>query len=182
LLLEEVSLDCWWDATSVDWCWWCNLWYIFWEDVRWLVQVHAELPVVDFSTGATIAIFANDQIKNSLICWQKAKLLKYSQELVLSDVELLRAIEVHEAWLQENALSLDFVVHCVDSLKHGLFLIISKLSCSFDTFDSSTWVHFVRKDFVKLIKEGSVVDHASAVADHVAGNQYLDLSLSQVDV
>ena len=40
----------------------------------------------------------------------------------------------------------------------------------------------VAKNGVKFIKESVVVDHACAIIDSVAGNELLDLRLSQCDV
>lgn len=43
-------------------------------------------------------------------------------------------------------------------------------------------VHLIRKDTVELLEESSVVNHASAIGNFVAGNQFLNFLLVELDV
>ena len=52
----------------------------------------------------------------------------------------------------------------------------------FDSGDGGGGVHLVRKHVVELGEEGGVVNHASAVSNFVAGDQFLDFLLVELDV
>ena len=51
------------------------------------------------------------------------------------DVQLLGAVEVHEAGLEENALSLDFVVHLGDCVHHRVLLLLREDSLRLDVLN-----------------------------------------------
>jgi hypothetical protein len=59
----------WWNTSSVNWCRWGDLGNITGEDILGTIKIHAELPVVDFSSCTTITVLSNDQIENFLGAW-----------------------------------------------------------------------------------------------------------------
>jgi len=168
-----------WNVVSVGWG---VLGHVAWENVLWAVQVKAELPVVDFSGGASVAVLSNDQVKDGLVGWHEAELLEHAEELVLGDVELLASVEVHEAWFEEDTLGLDFVVHFSDGVQHGIFLIIRPDSLSLDVLNGGRWVHLVAEHHVELLQELSVVNHAGTIRDSVSVDELLDLGLGESNV
>ena len=55
-------------------------------------------------------------------------------------------------------------------------------SLGLNVLNSGRGVHLISKNIVKLFEECSVVHHTSAIGNSVAGNEILDLLLSQGDV
>lgn len=96
------------------------------EDVLRSIEVLAELKVVDLSSSAAVTVLSDDQVKHLLVGRHQAQTLEHSEELVRRDVQLLGAVEVHEAGLEQNALSLDFVVHLGYCVHHRLLLLLSE--------------------------------------------------------
>lgn len=115
--------------------WWCVFWYVSWENILRSIEILAKLEVVYFGSSATVTVLSDNQVKHCFICRHQSETFEHSQELVRSNMQLLRAIEVHEVWLKENALSLDFVVHLGYSLHHLLLLGLSEDSLRFDVLD-----------------------------------------------
>jgi hypothetical protein len=55
-------------------------------------------------------------------------------------------------------------------------------SLCFNISNGLRGVHLIRKDTVELLEESSVVNHASAIGNFVAGNQFLNFLLVELDV
>lgn len=96
------------------------------EDVLRSIKVFAELKVVDLSSSAAVTVLPDDQVKHLLVRRHQAQTLEHSEELVRCDVQLLGAVEVHEAGLEKNAFSLYFVVHLGNCVHHHVLLLLSK--------------------------------------------------------
>jgi hypothetical protein len=104
---------------------------------------------------------------------------------VLSDVQLMRAVEIFESWLKKDALSLDPVVHVGYSFHHSLFLIIIEnlkiiirkiaYSLSSDALNGGREVSLGCPNSVQFIKESLVVNKSVGLA--VTVNKILDLSV-----
>jgi len=116
----------WWNTSSVNWCRWGDLGNITGEDILGTIKIHAELPVVDFSSCTTITVLSNYQIKNFLRAWHQSKTLKYSKELMGSNMKWLRSIKIHKTRFEEDSLCLYLIVHLCNSLHHLIFFRISK--------------------------------------------------------
>lgn len=97
-----------------------------------------------------------------------------------SDVQLLRSVEVHEAWLKQNALSLYFVVHMSYRFHHLLFLLLCEDSLRFDVLNNLSWIGGVVEDLVDLCDEISIVYQATSCL--VGVNKLVDFRASQVDL
>jgi hypothetical protein len=140
---KEGGINCWWDTKGVHWRSGSDLGDVAGENIVGFVKIHAEFPVVDLSRSAAVAVLSNNEVIDNLVMRHKTERLEDSQELVLCNVQLLGPVEVHEAGLKQNALSLDFVVHLVDGIEHAIFLVISEYCLSSNFLNGGRWVHFV---------------------------------------
>ncbi len=75
-------------------------------------------------------------------------------------MQLLWTIEVHKARLEQNAFSLDFVVHLGNRFHHLLLLSLWKDSLRFDVLNDFRGVGGVVENLINWGDERSVVYHA----------------------
>lgn len=146
------------------------------EDVFRTVKVLAELEVIDFSRGATIAVLSNNHVKDFLRSRHETKTLEDSKELMGSDVKLLGSIKIHEAGLEEDPLRLDLVVHVCDSFHHLVFFGVREHGVRLSSFN------LIARARINVSDESGVVNHAGSVVDSVTVDEVVDLGLVQVDV
>jgi len=81
---------------------------IDWEDVFWLIDISAELEVVDLSDVSLVQVFSNQKLEETLSFRNDLQFFQSSSELLHSDVARLGSIVILERWLDENSLVSNF--------------------------------------------------------------------------
>ena len=77
---------------------------MFWEHVLWLVNISAELEIVDFSNITFVKILSKEELVKVLCWWDNFKLLEDTSELLGSNVAALCSIVVLELRLNQHTL------------------------------------------------------------------------------
>ena len=94
------------------------------EHILGSVDIPTEVEVVDLLGVSAIAVTASDQIEQLLTGWHDVEVLHHTEELLGSDVLRLGAVEVLEAWLEEDAVGNDVTVESVHVVNHQVFFVI----------------------------------------------------------
>ena len=173
----------------------CFLCLILGEHVLWTVDIFNKVVVVNLLTISAVTVFPNDQIKYLIVWWHQIECFQHAQELLLSDVQLLRAVEIFEGWFEKNSLRHNCFVEPCHGIDHALFLLIRehlfkfKLNQNFVTYslgpggiDSCFWVTFIAKYSVGIVYKISVADKLGSILELVFVDQILGILLRQANV
>lgn len=87
---------------QILWLW--VLWHVSWENILWLVDIGAELEVIDFSHISLVEVLSKKQLEEVLLWWNETELLQDPSELLGCNVAALGSVIVLELWLDENSL------------------------------------------------------------------------------
>ena len=113
------------------------------EHVLWPVHIFAEIEVVDFLGVAAIAVTADDEVEHLLAGRHEVQALHHSEELLGSDVKLLRAVKVLETRLEEDPVGNHVSVEGRHHVDHFAFLFVGEHLFKF-------WV--IREPFSRILQ------------------------------
>lgn len=90
---------------KVLWLW--VLWYVFWEDILWSINICAESKIVDFSNVPLVQVFSNQKLEKLLRWWDEGKYFHNSSELLSCDMATVSSIIILQLRLDKDSFVLD---------------------------------------------------------------------------
>ena len=126
---------------------------VSWEDVLWLIDISAELEVVDLSDISLVKVLPDKELEEILIRRDDLELFHHSSELLHSDVAGLGSVIILELWLDENSLVDNLSSDGSKDTQESLHLALGEVGSGLGVLDNSIWVNFVRENRVNVAAE-----------------------------
>lgn len=152
----------------------CN---VFWEHVFWLVNIVAEIDVVDLLEVALVVVLSGDELGELRVSREEIELFQDSQELVLGDVTAPGLIKVLEGRLEHDSVCHDLEPDILESTDQSLLFFLGEDREGFGVVADGVLVSAGFEDGLDIVAEVCVTDKSLASA--VLADHLLDLLFSE---
>ena len=91
---------------------WVVIWSLgneFWVEIFLLVDVVAEVDIVNLSDVSLVKVVSNEDHEEVLGRWEDVHVLQHSSELLSSDMAALGSVIILELWLDQDSVVLDLL-------------------------------------------------------------------------
>ena len=82
--------------------------YIWGKEIIGLINIMAELKIVDFSHISLVEVFSNENLEQIFARWKDIAFFKDSSELLGGNVATLGSVIILELWLDQDSLIFNF--------------------------------------------------------------------------